>query len=202
MVKILKLVLASRNRKKIRELETFLSEISSDIAILSLDDIGFEDEIVEDGDSFAANARIKASVPAGLGYIGIADDSGLEVDALNGAPGVYSARYSGEGATDAKNNEKLLAALSDLPDELRTARFRTVICLCCPDGRELLCEGVCEGRILREPRGENGFGYDPLFYYEPFGRTFAELTSEEKNRISHRGTAMRRLAEKLRESGL
>ena len=112
----MKLVLASRNRKKIKELETFLSEISSDITVLSLDDIGFHDEIVEDGATFAENSRIKASVPARLGYIGVADDSGLEVDALGGEPGVYSARYSGEGATDEKNNKKLLAALAGVPD--------------------------------------------------------------------------------------
>ena len=190
----MKLVLASRNKKKIRELETFLSEISSDINVLSLDDIGFHDEIVEDGDSFAANSKIKALVPAGLGYIGVADDSGLEVDALGGAPGVYSARYSGEGATDAKNNEKLLKALGNVPDEKRTARFRTVITCEFPDGREIVVDGVCEGRILREPRGVDGFGYDPLFFYEPFGKTFAELTPDEKNSVSHRGQAMRKFA--------
>lgn len=190
----MKLVLASRNKKKIRELETFLSEISSDINVLPLDDIGFHDEIVEDGDSFAANSKIKALVPAGLGYIGVADDSGLEVDALGGAPGVYSARYSGEGATDAKNNEKLLKALGNVPDDKRTARFRTVITCEFPDGREIVVDGVCEGRILREPRGVDGFGYDPLFFYEPFGKTFAELTADEKNSVSHRGQAMRKFA--------
>ena len=187
----MKVVLASRNKKKIRELETFLSEISSDITVLSLDDIGFHDEIVEDGDSFAANSKIKALVPARLGYIGVADDSGLEVDALGGEPGVYSARYSGEGATDEKNNAKLLKALENVPDDKRTARFRTVITCEFPDGREIVCDGVCEGRILREPRGADGFGYDPLFFYEPFGKTFAELSSDEKNSVSHRGRAMR-----------
>lgn len=197
----MKIVLASRNRKKIRELETFLSEISSDINVLSLDDIGFHDEIVEDGSTFAENSRIKALVPAKLGYIGVADDSGLEVDALGGEPGVYSARYSGEGATDEKNNRKLLAALENIPDEKRTARFRTVVTCVFPDGREIQVDGVCEGRILREPRGNDGFGYDPLFYYEPLKKTFAELTSDEKNSVSHRGRAMRRFAAELRDQG-
>ena len=193
----MKLVLASRNKKMIRELETFLKEISSDITVLSLDDIGFHDEIVEDGDSFAANSKIKALVPAGFGFIGVADDSGLEVDALGGAPGVYSARYSGEGATDGKNNAKLLKALENVPDDKRTARFRTVITCEFPDGREIVVDGVCEGRILREPRGADGFGYDPLFYYEPFGKTFAELSPEEKNQVSHRGRAMKTFAEEI-----
>ena len=193
----MKLVLASRNKKKIRELETFLKEISSDITVLSLDDIGFHDEIVEDGGSFAANSKIKALVPAKFGFIGVADDSGLEVDALDGAPGVYSARYSGEGATDEKNNAKLLKALENVPDDKRTARFRTVITCEFPDGREIVVDGVCEGKILREPRGADGFGYDPLFYYEPFGKTFAELSPEEKNQVSHRGRAMRLFAEEI-----
>ena len=195
----MKLVLASRNKKKIRELETFLKEISSDITVLSLDDIGFHDEIVEDGGSFAANSKIKALVPAKFGFIGVADDSGLEVDALDGAPGVYSARYSGEGATDEKNNAKLLKALENVPDDKRTARFRTVITCEFPDGREIVVDGVCEGRILREPRGADGFGYDPLFYYEPFGKTFAELSPEEKNQVSHRGRAMRLFAGEIQK---
>lgn len=198
----MKLVLASRNRKKIKELETFLSEISSDITVLSLDDIGFHDEIVEDGATFAENSRIKASVPAELGYIGVADDSGLEVDALGGEPGVYSARYSGEGANDEKNNKKLLAALAGVPDEKRTARFRTVVTCIFPDGDEIQAEGVCEGRILESPRGQDGFGYDPLFWYEPLGKTFAELTPDEKNSVSHRGRAMREFAAKLRAHGI
>lgn len=198
----MKLVLASRNRKKIKELETFLSEISSDITVLSLDDIVFHDEIVEDGATFAENSRIKASVPAGLGYIGVADDSGLEVDALGGEPGVYSARYSGEGANDEKNNKKLLAALAGVPDEKRTARFRTVVTCIFPDGDEIQAEGVCEGRILESPRGQDGFGYDPLFWYEPLGKTFAELTPDEKNSVSHRGRAMREFAAKLRAHGI
>ena len=196
---MLKLVLASRNKKKIAELETLLGELSSKVQVLSLDDIGFTDDIVEDGDTFAANSLIKASVPARLGYIGVADDSGLAVDALDGAPGVYSARYSGEGADDTSNNKKLLSALSDVPDERRNARFCTVVTCAFPDGRNFQVEGVCEGRILHEPMGEGGFGYDPLFYYEPFGKSFAELTADEKNAVSHRGKAMRAFVLKLTE---
>ena len=194
---MLKFVLASRNKKKIRELETFLAGIPSDKVILSLDDIGYHGEIVEDGKTFAENSLIKASVPAKLGYIGVADDSGLEVDALNGAPGVYSARYSGEGATDEKNNAKLLSELEDVPDDKRTARFRTVVTCAFPDGTYFQVDGSCEGRILRAPEGSGGFGYDPLFWYAPFEKTFASLTPEEKNAVSHRGKAMRKFAEEL-----
>ena len=196
---MLKLVLASRNKKKIAELETLLGALSSKVQVLSLDDVGFTDDIVEDGDTFAANSLIKASVPARLGYIGVADDSGLAVDALDGAPGVYSARYSGEGAGDGENNKKLLAALADVPDEKRTARFCTVVTCAFPDGTNFQVEGICEGRILHAPAGEGGFGYDPLFYYEPFGKSFAELTADEKNAVSHRGKAMRAFVQKLTE---
>ena len=196
---MLKLVLASRNRKKIRELETFLSAISSDIQILSLDDIGYTDEIVEDGATFAENSLIKARVPASLGYIGVADDTGLEVDALGGAPGVYSARWSGEGATDEKNNAKLLDELRDVPADERTARFKTVVTCAFPDGKYFQCDGVCEGRVLTSPDGDGGFGYDPLFWSNELGKSFGSATPEEKNRISHRGRAMRSLCLKLPE---
>lgn len=194
---MLKLVLASRNRKKIRELETFLSAISSDIQILSLDDIGYTGEIVEDGATFAENSLIKARVPASLGYIGVADDSGLEVDALGGAPGVYSARWSGEGATDEKNNAKLLRELRDVPADKRTARFRTVVTCAFPDGKYFQCDGVCEGRVLTSPDGDGGFGYDPLFWSNELGRSFGAASADEKNHVSHRARAMRRLAELL-----
>lgn len=196
---MIKLVLASRNKKKIKELETLLGSLTSKVQVLSLDDIGYTDDIVEDGDTFADNSRIKARVPAKLGYIGIADDSGLTVDALGGAPGVYSARYSGEGATDERNNAKLLSELFDVPDEKRGAQFRTVVTCAFPDGTDFQVEGVCEGRILHAPEGEGGFGYDPLFYFEPFGKTFAALSPEEKNSVSHRGKAMREFAEKFKE---
>ncbi len=196
---MIKIVLASRNAKKIKELETLLGDLSSKVQVLSLDDIGYTDEIIEDGDTFSDNSRIKARVPASLGYIGIADDSGLTVDALDGAPGVYSARYSGEDATDEKNNAKLLAALADTPDEKREAQFRTVVTCAFPDGTDFQVEGICDGVILREPDGEGGFGYDPLFYFEPLGKTFAALTADEKNEVSHRGKAMRMFVAKFKE---
>lgn len=196
---MIKLVLASRNRKKIKELETLLADLSSEVQVLSLDDIGYTDDIVEDGTTFADNSRIKATVPAKLGYIGIADDSGLTVDALGGAPGVYSARYSGEGADDEKNNAKLLSEMSNVPDERRTAQFRTVVTCAFPDGTDFQVEGICEGRILHAPEGNGGFGYDPLFRFDPLGKTFAALTPEEKNAVSHRGKAMRAFAVKFKE---
>ena len=187
---MLKFVLASRNKKKIRELETFLACIPSDKVILSLDDIGYHDEIIEDGQTFAENSLIKASVPAKLGYIGVADDSGLEVDALDGAPGVYSARYSGESATDEKNNAKLLSELEDVPDDKRTARFRTVVTCAFPDGTYFQVDGCCEGKILRAPEGSDGFGYDPCFVTDGCSNSVTALSADEKNTISHRGRAL------------
>lgn len=205
----MKIVLASRNQKKIRELETLLEEVSSmKIEVLSLDDIGYTADIVEDGASFLENALIKAAVPAAHGYIGIADDSGLTVDALDGAPGIYSARYAGEEANDQKNNAKLLAALKNTPDSARGASFVSTVACVLPrdmavdipaalrtETREGLAafavRGECRGTILHERHGESGFGYDPLFYIAEKGKTFAEMTAEEKNAISHRGRAMR-----------
>lgn len=204
----MKIVLASRNAKKIRELETLLAGFSSmHIEVLSLDDIGYTEEIVEDGTSFEENAWIKAAVPAALGYIGIADDSGLSVDALHGAPGIYSARYGGEGTNDEKNNEKLLTEMTEVSDEERGAAFVSAVACVFPKEYEVhipeavrteknglagfVVRGECRGTILREGRGCDGFGYDPLFYVAEKGCTFAELPAEEKNAISHRGVAMR-----------
>lgn len=197
---MLKIVLASRNKNKIREIETILKEESSkrnpggmDIQIMSLDDIGFFDEIEETGSTFEENAIIKASAVFKLGYIGIADDSGLAVDSLGGAPGVYSARYSGEGANDEKNNLKLLQELSDKTD--RSARFVSVIACVFPDETApIIVRGECEGQILHEARGVGGFGYDPLFFYPPLSKSFAQLSAQEKNSVSHRGRAMREFA--------
>lgn len=193
----MKIVLTSRNKNKIRELETLLRSLTSkEIEILSLDDIGFKDDIAETGSAFEENAMLKAKTAAELGYIGIADDSGLEVDYLNGAPGIYSARYSGEHANDERNNRKLLSELEGVPYEKRTARFVSVVVCVFPDGRKpITARGTCEGVILESPAGENGFGYDPLFYYEPFKKSFAQLSSDEKNAVSHRGKAMRKFAE-------
>lgn len=198
----MKLVLASRNRKKLAELETLLREEIPDVELLSLDDVGHVGEIEEDGKTFSENALIKARVAASYGYIGVGDDSGLSVDALDGAPGIYSARYAavsgfGSDHDDKSNNDCLLEKLKDLPDDMRTAAFVTLIGCVFPDGREFTVEGRVEGKILRQYRGEGGFGYDPLFYYEPLDKTFAELTPEEKNAISHRGRAIRRFAKEL-----
>ena len=174
----MKIVLASRNAKKIRELETLLAQHSSmHIEVLSLDDIGYTEEIVEDGTSFEENAWIKAATPAAMGYIGIADDSGLSVDALGGAPGIYSARYGGEGTNDAKNNEKLLAEMNEVPDEGRGAAFVSAVACVFPRECDVeipeevrteknglsgfVVRGECRGTILRETRGCDGFGYDP-----------------------------------------
>ena len=187
-------VLASRNKGKLAELSRLLGEQLGDVlTLLSLDDIGFEGEIEENGTTFAENALLKAQAIAARGYIALADDSGLAVDALDGAPGVYSARYAGTHGDDAANNHKLLAALADATD--RTASFVCVFACAFPDGRApIVAEGRVTGEILTAPRGQGGFGYDPLFYYPPFGKSFAELSGEEKNTVSHRGAAVRAFA--------
>ena len=190
----MKFVLASHNKGKLKEMAAILGELGIEVA--SLPEGAPEPE--ENGATFEENARIKAKAAADFtGLPAIADDSGLCVDALNGAPGVYSARYSGEGATDEKNNAKLLSELEDVPDDKRTARFRTVVTCAFPDGTHFQVDGCCEGRILRAPEGSDGFGYDPLFWYAPFEKTFASLTPEEKNAVSHRGKAMRKFAGEL-----
>ena len=200
----MKIVLASRNRKKITELKALLSEFVEDLEILSLDDVGIYDEIEENGSTFEENAMIKARVAATTGYIGVGDDSGLVVDALDGAPGIYSARYAarcnyaGEH-NDEANNRVLLQNLDQVADSERTGAFVCAFACVLPDGRSFCVRGEAKGRILREYAGNGGFGYDPLFYYEPLAKTFAELTPEEKNRISHRGAAIRAFAQKLQE---
>ena len=195
----MKIVLASRNKKKIKELRDLLSQSIADIEILSPDDVGMHGEIEENGATFAENALIKARAAAESGYIGVGDDSGLTVDALDGAPGIYSARYAqsigyGDDHNDGANNEALLSQLRDVGDGARGAAF--VCCIACvfPDGRELTVQREARGSILRAYHGEGGFGYDPLFFYEPLQKTFAELTAEEKNAVSHRGQAIRAFA--------
>jgi len=198
-------VLASHNKKKIKELEALLKTLTSkDMTILSLDDIGFSGDIDETGTTFEENAMIKASVPASMGYYGIADDSGLEVDVLDGAPGVYSARYSGENATDELNNQKLMNELKDVPYEKRTGRFVCVMAIASPDGEKssFTVRGECDGMIIDSPRGENGFGYDPYFYYEPMEMTFAELSAEQKNSCSHRAVAVKLLVEEMKRRNM
>ena len=190
-----KLVMASNNRHKIKEIEVFLHTLCPNdkngepFEILSLSDIGYTDDIVEDGETFEDNALIKARTVAKLGYIGIADDSGLCVDALGGEPGVYSACYAG-GHDDADNNRKLLEKMKNIPAEKRSAHFVSVIACVFPDGREIVARGECPGTMLFDYRGNGGFGYDPLFLYEPMGKTFAQMNAEEKNAISHRAHAM------------
>ncbi len=196
----MKLVLASRNKKKIVEVEAILAARLPDVSILSLDDIGLTEDIEEDGDTFEANALIKANAAAeacGHRYACLADDSGLAVDALGGEPGVRSARYAGEHGDDAANNALLISRLVDVPTDRRTARFVCAIACILPDGEAFTVRGETEGRIISSPRGEGGFGYDPYFYYEPAGLTFAELSAEEKNAISHRGRALEKLAARL-----
>ncbi len=187
-------VLASRNRGKLAELDRLLAaELGDIITLKSLDDIGYTADIEENGTTFAENALIKASTVAAMGYIALADDSGLCVDALDGAPGVFSARYAGGHGDDAANNALLLQNLQGKAN--RSAAFVTVFACAFPDGSEpIVAEGRVAGEILEAPRGAGGFGYDPLFYYAPLGKTFAELTREEKNGISHRGAALRAFA--------
>ena len=191
------LVLASGNKGKLAEFQRLLEGL--DVQIHSMKEYPEIGEIVEDGSTFAENALIKArAVCKATGKPAMADDSGLAVDALNGAPGIYSARFAGEQRSDADNNAKVLQLLEGVEDSKRTARFFCVIAIVLPDGREYTAEGTCEGTILRALRGEGGFGYDPLFYVESLDKTFAELTMEEKNHISHRGHANRKAVEIIR----
>ncbi len=200
----MEIVLASNNQHKVKELEYFINEICrsknmNDVKVLTLRDIGFTDDIVEDGETFEDNALIKAGTIAKKGYIAVADDSGLCVDALGGEPGVYSARYAGEPCDDGKNNELLLSKMANVPEEKRSAHFVSVIAAVFPDGRSFTARGECPGTILFEYRGNGGFGYDPLFFYEPFGKTYAEMNAEEKNAISHRARAIKLFSEKFAE---
>lgn len=203
------MLLASRNRHKIRELEDILVADFSDAAVTvsvhSLDEAGFFGEIDENGTTFAQNACIKAraartaAIAAGHSdWYCLGDDSGLSVDALNGAPGVYSARFAGEHGNDAANNELLLKKLSGIPTGKRGAHFLCCIACVTPDGRELIVTGDCPGLILEAPRGTDGFGYDPLFYLPEEGMTFAELSGARKNAVSHRGRALAALASALK----
>ena len=184
------LVLATRNEGKISEFKDLIAGF--DIEIKSLKDFGPIPLVEEDGATFEDNAYKKASFTAKvLGVPALADDSGLMVGALGGMPGVRSARYAGEGATDRENNHKLLEVMKDV--EERDASFMCIIAIAVPAGPALIYEGRCDGHITREPMGENGFGYDPLFYFPPLKKTFAQMGSEEKNQVSHRGKAMAEL---------
>lgn len=192
------IVIASNNQKKLAEFRRIFD--NSQYRILSLSDVGFHGDIEENADTFEGNSLIKASAVCEFtGLAAIADDSGLEVDALDGAPGVYSARYAGEGATSQQLIDKLLSEMSDVDDEKRTARFVSVMCAVFPDGKQYFARGECEGKILKSKVGDNDFGYDPVFYYEPYGKSFAEMSADEKNSISHRARATVALLEKLKD---
>ncbi len=216
------IVLASNNKKKIAELRGILSASGLDVKVLSLSDIGFTEDIEEFGSTFEVNSLIKASVPAAMGYIGIADDSGLCVDALNGEPGIYSARYSRceTGDIDEANRQKLLRNLAEVPDDARDGGFVCTASLVLPEGSHYVIpeeyraapafaseakvttpcaviRGECRGEILHSYRGEGGFGYDCLFYSPELGKSFAEATQAEKDAVSHRGRAMEGLCKLL-----
>ena len=191
------LVLATRNAGKTREIREFLGDLP--VEIKNLDDFGLIPPVEEDGTTFDENAYKKASFTAKiLGLPALADDSGLEVEALGGAPGVHSARYAGPHATDAENNAKLLRNMEG--ETNRAAVFVCVISLAVPSGAALTYEARCEGLIAEAPGGNKGFGYDPLFYYPPLNRTFAQLSAEEKNRVSHRGKAVAELKEEFEKA--
>ena len=198
-----RLIIASNNNKKIKELKSIVEQLGWDVK--SLADENIDIEVEEDGLTFEENAEKKAREIYEFllnrgenNFAVLADDSGLEVDYLNGAPGVYSARYAGEHGNDSKNNEKLLHELRNAKGEERKGRFVCAIALVNIDGKTNVVRGVAEGIILEELSGEGGFGYDPLFYYEPAKKTFAELDANEKNKISHRANAIKKIQEYLK----
>ena len=181
------IVVATGNQGKIKEFKRILPSFE----FTTMKEVGYNKDIEENGQTFEENALIKArTVCIATGKTAIADDSGLTVDALDGAPGIYSARYAGEGATDTMLMDKLLAELSDVPKEQRTAAFVCVIAYVTPEGEERTFRGECRGEISFAPKGNNGFGYDPVFLYPSTGRTFGEMSAEEKNKISHRAKAL------------
>ncbi|MBI3397919.1 MAG: XTP/dITP diphosphatase [Deltaproteobacteria bacterium] len=193
---MMKIVLATRNKGKAREIKEILKDLK--LEILTLDDFPEISTPTEDGKSFHENSLKKARFIAGqLNMPALADDSGLEVEILNRQPGIYSARYAGENATDEENNRKLLAELKGIPLEKRKACYRCVIAIVLPSGIEETVEGGCCGIIALETKGAGGFGYDPLFYFPQYKKTMAELSPDIKNRISHRGKALAKLKKKL-----
>ena len=192
----MKFLVASNNKGKIREFNAILSELG--IECVSMADMGIDIEVEETGTTFLENAKIKAEEIYKIAKMPtVSDDSGLEVDYLNGEPGVYSARYSGEHGNDKENNLKLLKNLEGVPEEKRNGRFKSVVYLVLDENTHIWAEGTVEGIIMTEEKGENGFGYDPLFYSPELKKSFAEAAPEEKNGISHRGNAIRDLKKKL-----
>ncbi len=189
----MKLIIASNNAHKVREIKEILGDYFDEI--LSLKEAGLTIDVVEDGETFEQNALKKATEVLNIADAdaALSDDSGLMVDALNGAPGVYSARFAGEGHNDEENNRKLMDVMKDVPENERACRFVSAVALARRDKEPIVCRGAVEGRLLYAPQGENGFGYDPLFFYEPEGVSFAEMSAESKNAISHRKRALEAL---------
>lgn len=193
----MKLILASKNRHKLTELDAILRGLGMEVALES--EYGLDIDVEETGTTFAENSYLKAkAVFDASGHAAIADDSGLMVDALHGEPGVYSARYGGR-QTDAARTAYLLENMKNVPDDQRGAQFVSVITCIFPDGRKITAKGVCRGTILHETHGTGGFGYDPVFFVPEYGMTFAELSAEQKNAISHRGLALREFSRKVQE---
>lgn len=192
---MIKIVLATNNAHKVSEFKSCFAQKGIDAEIIPISETGFSGNIVEDADTFEGNAYIKAKALCDFtGMIAVADDSGLVVDALGGAPGVFSARYAGEGCSDSENIEKLLSELGGVDESRRNARFVCSICVCRPDGAKITVSADSgEGLIIDECRGDGRFGYDPVFYYPPMNKTFAQMTSDEKNSVSHRGRAIEKL---------
>jgi XTP/dITP diphosphohydrolase len=190
------LLLATRNKNKVKELQALLAEMP--VRVISLLDYPDLPDTPETGTTFAENAEIKSkAAAAATGKISLADDSGLAVDALGGKPGVYSNRFAGPDASDLDKCLKIISMMEGISDELRTARFKAAIAITVPDGETVVVEGTCEGRISRWPHGENGFGYDPIFYLTELDATMAEISADHKNAISHRGKALRRAKDVL-----
>ena len=186
----MKLIFATGNENKMREIRQIFGDFGFEIQ--SMKEAGIDIDIVEDGTSFQENALIKArAVHAVSGALVLADDSGLEIDALNREPGIYSARYLGEDTSYDVKNRNLIERVEGLPDEKRSARFVCAVAAVLPDGRDLVQTGVMEGRVAYAPAGENGFGYDPIFFLPQYGKTSAEISPEQKNAISRRGQALR-----------
>lgn len=196
-----KFIVATRNKGKLKEIAEILKDFP--YSVISMEDAGIYEDIEENGATFEENALIKAKEVFRLtNEIVMADDSGLEVDYLNGAPGIYSSRFAGEGATDEDKNNKLLSLLKDVPFEKRTARFVCSIAVMLPDGRHFTVRGTCEGYIGYKPEGRNGFGYDPLFFMPEYNMTTAQMKPEDKHKVSHRGKALGLMVEKLKELNL
>ena len=197
----MKVVVATRNRHKVREIAALLDQAGLSIELVPIDAVAPNVELVEDQDTFEGNALAKARQAAqACGMAAIADDSGIEVDALGGAPGVRSARWAGDPCDDARNNQKLLRELEGVPAERRTARYRCAAVLVDLERRkEVVRSGACEGVVLASPRGQGGFGYDPLFFLPELGQTMAEIDLGQKNRLSHRAAAFRALAVAIRD---